>query len=91
MGSKVTDYEFLVRVMTEAQKSPGEMEDFVANLMQKDEMIEVGVFKLEHSDHAKPQEVSRELAVDLLATSIFAKSIYSGDREKIVALIDRRY
>ena len=44
MGSKVTDYEFLVKVMTEAQKSPGEMEDFVANLMQKDEMISVGVF-----------------------------------------------
>jgi hypothetical protein len=30
--------------MTEAKKSPGDMKDFVANLMQKDEMISVGVF-----------------------------------------------
>ena len=91
MGSKVSDYQFLVRVLTEAMATPATKEDFVANLMQKDELIEVGVFKLEHSDFPKPERLPRELAIENLATSIFAGSIYTSDREKITALIERRH
>lgn len=91
MGSKVSDYEFLMRVLTDAMVNPATKEDFVANLMQKDELIEVGVFKLEHSDYPKPEQLPRELAVENLTTSIFAGKVYTDDPAKIAALIERRH
>ena len=60
MGSKVTDYDFLVKVLNEAMTSKASQDDFVASLMQKDELIEVGVFRLAHSEEPKPEALPRE-------------------------------
>jgi hypothetical protein len=67
------------------------MDDLVANLMQKDELIEVGVFKLQHSDLPKPEQLPREMAIEHLHSSIFAGSVFTNDRAKIIALFDRRH
>jgi hypothetical protein len=91
MGPKVTDYEFLIKILTTASYDKLEMDDLAANLMQKDELIEVGVFKLQHSDCPKPEQLPKELALEQLATSIFAGTVYTSDRAKIANMIERRH
>lgn len=66
MGSKVTDYDFLVNVLNEAMKSKATQDDFAASLMQKDELIEVGVFRLAHSEEPKPEALSRKQTIEHL-------------------------
>ena len=39
-------------------------DDFVANLMQKDELIQVGVFKLSDSNEPLPEATPREIAIN---------------------------
>lgn len=90
MGPKVTDYEFLVKVLNEAKSNKQQMEDFVANLMQKDELIEVGIFKLENSANPKPEALPKELALQTFTSSIFAGTIYTSDGSKIAALVEKR-
>lgn len=91
MGPKVTDYDFLVGVITAAAGNKKEMDDLVASLMQKDELVEVGVFKLAHSHSAKPEQLPREMAIQLLTSSIFAGKVFTNDPAKIAALLERRY
>lgn len=58
--------------------------------MQKDELIEVGLFQLDNSTSPRPEALPKELAISAFASSIFAGIVYTSDATKISALIERR-
>ena len=59
--------------------------------MQKDELIEVGVFKLAHSDLAKPERLPKEVVIQELSTCIFAGTVFTKDESKIASFLSSRY
>jgi hypothetical protein len=84
MGPKVTDYDFLVTVLNDVVQDPNTKADFAFSLMQKDDLLAVGIYKLDNSESPKPEKLPRELTLDRLASSVFAGVLHTANRERIL-------
>ena len=90
-GPRVTDFEVLKTAFEEAYNDPNQREDFVANLMQKDSMIAVGIFKMANGDEAPPYLTARDHLIQLLSQSIYAGKLHTNDPALIAQFLDNRF